>query len=308
MRAGSEPIIPIKDEIFSLVRKRFGIHDNFLEGSFDFADMEPGGGKGGDLLCKTNCGKFFVKELNSGDKHSLLNEDFCRDYVNRLCKLDSLICRIYLVFDVPGRKHSFIAMENCLPSDILCWDGIYDLKGTADDKTVLINGKRVSEIHKRFWRLDLFFLEFLSCRCLISKERLEYMQGKKDAFSFPIQMEGSDKEYILDLITRDIEIFRNNALMDYSAILALVKQTKVKEEDLRLLELSKRTRSVFTCKVEGVDYFLFIGIIDFLQGWTKSKKFAHAIKMFCAPKPISTVNPERYAHQFLVFFQNKFVT
>lgn len=308
MLAGSERIIPLKDEIFGSVRKRFGIGDDFLESAFEFTDMEPGGGKGGDLLCKTNCGKFFIKELNNGDKNSLLNEDFCEDYVNHLIKVDSLICRIYLVFDVPGRKHSFLAMENCLPSNILCWDGIYDLKGTADDKTVSMNGKRVSEIHKRFWRLDLFFLEFFRCRRLIPQERLAYMDGKKKAFSFPIRLERSDKEYILDLISRDIEIFRKHALMDYSAILALVKQTSVKEKDLRLLELSKRTRCVFTCKVDGVDYFLFIGLIDFLQTWTKSKKFAHAIKFCCAPKPISTVNPDCYAQQFLIFFQNKFVS
>ncbi|CAL6304296.1 unnamed protein product [Bathycoccus prasinos] len=132
MLAGSERIIPLKDEIFGLVRKRFGIGDDFLESAFEFTDMEPGGGKGGDLLCKTNCGKFFIKELNNGDKNSLLNEDFCEDYVNHLIKVDSLICRIYLVFDVPGRKHSFLAMENCLPSNILCWDGIYDLKVNPD--------------------------------------------------------------------------------------------------------------------------------------------------------------------------------
>jgi hypothetical protein len=43
----------------------------------------------------------------------------------------------------------------------------------------------------------------------------------------------------------------------------------------------------------------YIGIIDFLQGWTGGKKCAHIIKVLFAPKPISTIEPGAYADQFL---------
>jgi hypothetical protein len=306
MIAGDKPVIPIKDEIFSLLRQKFNIDEDFLVGAFKFTDLVPGGGKGGDLLCKTNCGKFFIKELSNGDKKSLLSQDFCEDYVHHLTKtIESTICRIYLVFVVPDRKSTFIAMENCIPHEITYWDGIYDLKGTADDKSLLKNGKRISEVHKRFWRVDLFFLEFFRCKCLVPSERSLYVEGKKKAFTFPISLEKIDKDYVLNLLSADVELFRKHSLMDYSMILAVVKLENLKEEELKLLRQLKN-RTGLACKIDGVDYFLFLGIIDFLQAWTKTKMLAHVVKFLCAPKPISTVDPERYAKQFLFFFRNKF--
>mgnify|MGYP000916853167 CR=1 FL=1 len=50
----------------------------------------------------------------------------------------------------------------------------------------------------------------------------------------------------------------------------------------------------------------YLGIIDFLQGWTAGKKVAHVIKFLFAPKPISTVRPKPYADQFWAAQQRRF--
>ena len=54
----------------------------------------------------------------------------------------------------------------------------------------------------------------------------------------------------------------------------------------------------YICQYDGRVYGLYIGVIDFLQEWNGTKKVAHCIKMCCAPKPMSTVDPDEYADQF----------
>ena len=43
------------------------------------------------------------------------------------------------------------------------------------------------------------------------------------------------------------------------------------------------------------------------KGWTTGKKVAHVIKAAFAPKPISTVEPEAYARQFLEDAEKRFI-
>ena len=73
LRVGDVDCPTVQDAHFSSVRRAFGIADDFLAGIFDFGGLGAGGGKGGDLMSRTTCGTFFVKELNAGDASSPIN-------------------------------------------------------------------------------------------------------------------------------------------------------------------------------------------------------------------------------------------
>ena len=118
-------------------------------------------------MARSSDGKYFVKQLNDGDAHSLLRDEFLSEYVSLVsgasdelflisvncfvstkygyvttlrdlhatffCQGSTLICKIAAVFE-HTTLGTFIAMANCLPAYINSWSGLYDLKGSADDK------------------------------------------------------------------------------------------------------------------------------------------------------------------------------
>ena len=66
---------------------------------------------------------------------------------------------------------NFVVMANCMPGVDKVKD-MFDLKGSADDKTQLQNGVKVDEIHKRCWSP-------MNCGIGITQERMDYARGKK---------------------------------------------------------------------------------------------------------------------------------
>ena len=176
MIIGNELVETLYDDIFTKVRSGFGVSDEFLLSNFDFENLREGGGKGGSLLSRSLCGNFFVKELSKSDKHTILSGSFCELYSECVLSRDSLLCRILCIFTRRVDGKLYIAMGNCIPISEKSWDLIYDLKGTADDKTLVRNGKTVDEVHKRFWRLDWMFLEAIG---KVTKNRLRYVEGNR---------------------------------------------------------------------------------------------------------------------------------
>ena len=130
------------DEWFSIVRRTFNVPNDFLSENFDFSKLASAGGKGGDKLARSADFSFFVKQLSAGDAKKLSNVDFLKDYVSRVSNGSSLICRFMAVIVHPNLG-DFLVMANCLPADLnIEWSRIYDLKGSADDKTLVEDGER----------------------------------------------------------------------------------------------------------------------------------------------------------------------
>jgi len=306
MIVGNELVETLHDEIFITIRSKFGVSDEFLLTNFDFGNLHEGGGKGGSLLSRSTCGNFFVKELSISDKHTMLNGNFCELYAERVLSNDSLLCRIFCVFTRRIDGKYYIAMGNCIPACEKSWDLIYDLKGTADDKTLVRNGKIVDEVHKRFWRLDWMFLEAFG---KVSKKRVRYVEGKRGAYTSSIILTSEQKREIMLMIKRDLQFFIKQDLMDYSMIVA-IKQVDKMYATIPFENTKPCMNMYNSFKVWHGDklYIVYVGIIDFLQGWTTGKRVAHIIKCIFAPKPISTVHPVIYAEQFEKFFEKKFST
>merc|ERR1712087_994104 len=95
-------------------------------------------------------------------------------FVERLLSGSSLLCTIYLHYRDGDRRH-FLVMRNILTHKGP-FEGLYDLKGCADDKTLQAKGRKVKAVHKRIWHLHMW------CgNCAWSDDRMTYYQGKVQA-------------------------------------------------------------------------------------------------------------------------------
>ena len=303
MIVGNELVESVRDDVFSKIRSNFKVPDDFLFSNFDFENLTEGGGKGRTLLSRSSCGNFFVKELSHSDRKSLLDGDFCERYAERLLSHSSLLCRILTVFVRKNGKF-YIGMGNSISIDVKKWDFIYDLKGSADDKTLIKYGQSIDEVHKRFWRLDWIISEAFG---KVSKKRIEYVIGKREAYTRPIFLSIPQKKEIMQMLKNDLNLFLEQGLMDYSMIVA-VKQIDKMCSAVESTSKFSNMHNSYRVSREGKNYIIYFGIIDFLQGWTTAKKVANVIKIMFAPKPISTIQPIKYAKQFENFFENKFCT
>ena len=309
LRVGDVDCPTVKDEPFSAVRRAFGIADDFLAGLFDFGSLGAGGGKGGDLMSRTTCGTFFVKELNAGDASSLLRDAFLEAYVDLITTKTSLLCKIVAVVAHPSLGR-FLVMANCLPTRVEAWSGLYDLKGSADDKALVEDGERVPEVHKRCWNVPWMLCEATGCNKGVPASRTRYLSAKRRSFNFPIYVTKEQRLEILSAVKRDVALFDEFGLMDYSMIVGV--QRPPPGEAARCLQEARCGSDArrlhgkpYASRHGGDSVIVYFGIIDFLQAWTGGKRCAHVIKACCAPPPISTISPGAYAKQFREFFQWK---
>eukprot|EP00967_Tisochrysis_lutea_P052106 scaffold64517_cov36-Tisochrysis_lutea.AAC.1 len=195
---GGELCATHNDEAFARVRAASGVPDSFLC-TFDWSSLAPGGGKGGSLLAFHSHGSrdFVVKELSPSDHATLLGlaPTYCEHVV---APRGSLLAPLYAHFHRHSTGVTYVVMGSVLPqpaAEITAAASpcIYDLKGTADDKTLVYQGSKVQDVHKRFYNIGLRCCDFLlrRCRCcrqtatsvadLWAPGRREYAQGKKHA-------------------------------------------------------------------------------------------------------------------------------
>jgi len=294
----------VRDDQFSVVRRADSIPDGFLAGKFDFKSLSGGGGKGGDVMGRSTCGAYFVKTLNTTDGGSLLREEFLKEYVARATCGQSLLAKIFAVVDHPtlGR---FIVMANCVNPRVKSWSRLYDLKGTADDKTLVEDGAGVVPAHKRFYRLDLMTRECFGCIRDVPIERQRYLRGKREAYDAPIYLTSAQREEVLSAIKNDTALFEKHRLMDYSMIVGVQRVAPGTLGDAIKPHDGDVHGKPYVVHYQGETLILYFGIIDFLQPWNSGKKVAHVIKKCFAPRPISTVNPTKYSAQFNDFFAYK---
>ena len=210
------------------------------------------------------------------------------------------------VFDHPtiGRV---LVMANCLPTHVDTWSGLYDLKGSADDKVMVEDGERVPEVHKRCWNLSWMLCEATGCNKGIPQGRMRYRLGKRRAFDLPIYLTKEQKEEVMTAVREDVELFKHFHLMDYSMIVGIYRPPPGEAAKEANRSRDGLYGKAYAAQHGGDVLIVHFGIIDFLQGWTSGKRCANLIKQCFAPPPISTISPPRYALQFEQFFEWKCV-
>lgn len=305
IRAAGRRVCTWNDALWKQVRQLDGVQDNFLEENVSFSNLKAGGGKGGDLMCFTRDFAYIVKELSDGDHDSLLR--LARGLVEHLLKADTLMASVYLHFQQVETGRRFFVMRNMLPWKGP-WAGRYDLKGCADDKTLELDGRRIQTVRKRIWNVGLWIGHCAPKLCW-SEARNTYKNGKRNAHKLKLQLTPTQREVVLRCLERDVAWLQANNLMDYSIIIG---QRRLGVDELAKDHLAlKALRAPQEELLQPIGYkekdgvcLLYIGVIDYLQQWTSSKKIARCIKVLECNK--ATVPPRMYGHRFLRHFSKLF--
>lgn len=279
MRIDGEEVEVYNDSDFARVREAYGLK----EADFVFEDLEEGGGKGGMMMGFTKDKNLILKELNKADHKSLLK--ISKNYVTHILE-GSLLTKIFLHFS--RAKKNYIIMNNLMPPmPGLCSQ--FDLKGCADDKTLKREGTKVPPVHKRIFHPSMWL-----GKTFWSQDRKIYYEGKVYArkIRFPCSKEAHQD--IIFKTQRDVAFLQEAHLMDYSLVVA----------HYTAKDIEPYKQEPYIAKI-GDDYsILYLGIIDFLQGWTAAKVAAQCVKVMERNK--ATIPPGPYGDRFALFVRSKF--
>jgi len=258
-----------------------------------------------------------VKELSQGDHESLLEmtDSLCK----RILEKRSFLVRFYLHFcDITSGRY-YAAMNNVFHAEgikeKIVWKYLFDLKGSRDDKLITEDGKRIHEVHRR-WYLCYNCWYCCDCCCsdtccydCIPEERTRYYAGKRFAFNGKLHLTSKQRDEFSDTLKRDVDYLRERQVMDYSLLVGV--QAFDSMEDAKRAGV---TLNDFACNItdsksgKKMVYVYYMGIVDFFQKWNFAKTIANVLKSCCAPHPLSTVRPEKYAQQFETHLLNKFTS
>jgi len=189
------------------------------------------------------------------------------------------------------------------------------LKGCQDDKALERHGEEITQIHKRFYAPHMW-----GGQCCWSDTRKTYYNCKMEAQALKFSVVPDDHPKIMEALERDVRWLQLEGLMDYSMLVgtkqvasSLASDSTTSGNQPNSYSLRKSVRLEFrNRKFVSADpnnpsrrIFLYIGIIDFLQRWTRKKKIARLIKIFEKKKP--TIPPVRYGKRFLEHFRQAIV-
>ena len=241
-----ETVKTYADDEYKKVRERWQLGDDFL-GGFDFAELKEGGGKGGNLMGFTKDKQYLarvrrdrvkirarrfsahaardaqVKEVNATDHNTILR--IIHKYVAHLLDPEgSLLARFFLHFERGGKN--YLVMNNWMPPprytevdgkelghDIKLNYSTYDLKGCADDKTLVLDQQVVAAVHKRIWNVGLWVSKHTW-----SKERHHYYQGKVSAVSTQFHVTYAQRQRIVRALQKDIELLKHLGREQYEVV------------------------------------------------------------------------------------------
>ena len=304
---GGEAVQTYNDAHYKKLRERWGLGDDFLE-NFDFTkNMKGGGGKGGDLMGFTTDKLYIVKEVNPGDQKTLLK--ITEDYATHL--LDphgSLLARFFLHFSRKGKD--FLVMNNWMPPprydavdsmeelgfDLKTNYNRFDLKGCADDKTLVALGEPVHAVHKRIFNVGMWCGD-----ALWTPERKRYFEGKKHAQEVKFHVSQQVHDEISKQTRRDVQFLQKWGLMDYSLVVSYhgVPRTHLDVARSVYAGTSDGGSQPYLAASKDTLYISYVGIIDFLQDWTCAKKVAMCVK--CCERNKATIPPVFIPRPFFLY-------
>eukprot|EP00927_Polykrikos_kofoidii_P064440 TRINITY_DN5963_c0_g1_i1.p1 TRINITY_DN5963_c0_g1~~TRINITY_DN5963_c0_g1_i1.p1 ORF type:complete len:477 (+),score=95.98 TRINITY_DN5963_c0_g1_i1:124-1554(+) len=199
------------DHLFSKLRASLGLADDFINSGWKFEDLAGGTGKGGAKMVFVGS-KYIVKELDQNDHDTLLS--ITASLVEHLVSGDSLVCRILLHFGIEGSGEMYMVMRNEVGGGP--FDSLWDLKGCADDKALVLDGESLKVVHKRIWKVHMWV-----GRLAWNKDREKYHDGKMKATEVTFSVPEKRKDFILKALRRDTDWLQREGLMDYSLLVGV---------------------------------------------------------------------------------------
>jgi hypothetical protein len=309
-------VIHAKD--FSKLVVQRGHHIRNIEESFSvhknkkcikkMGKVSKGGGDGGasgEFFFVTHDGRFFIKTINEEEESVFLN--MINQFIEHLLENGtSLIGRIvgYFVFkfNILDQRIKVIIIENIFLIDKSLVKRKYDLKGSTYKRKVLKRGdKRIS-----------------STNCLL-KDEFEDKSTLKDLDFNKIEgkiiLSDSDYTEILTLIAKDVNFFKNNGIIDYSLIIAVVKLDNInKLPEHKQKSAKEQISSLMEKKMFFIDsdheFGYLVGIIDYFQLFTFQKRMEKYVKILMNCKlglDTSSQPSNKYAERFNNYISSIFV-
>jgi len=135
----------------------------------------------------------------------------------------------------------------------------------------------------------------------------------------------TQKHVFAQRLKGDAEFLNSFGVMDYSLLVGVQSYKSI--EEAKKAGIWPRAASggngdsddqgsQFVCRIKDQEtgdilyLAFFFGIVDFFQKWNAAKIIARTVKLCCfccAPKPLSTVQPDRYSVQFTDHITRKFL-
>mmetsp|Transcript_90810 Transcript_90810/g.143480 ORF Transcript_90810/g.143480 Transcript_90810/m.143480 type:complete len:361 (-) Transcript_90810:100-1182(-) len=290
MKPAGRDVIAFNDDLFSQLRKKSGINDDFVNSGWSFDSLESSGAKGGCLLAFVGS-EFVVKELSTSDHHSLLA--ISSSYFEHVSSGETLLSGILLHFEDTATSRKFVVMRNVVGSGPFL--AMYDLKGCNDDKTLQLFGSKIQAASSFISNVGWI------CGYPGSQDWYAYSAGKYAAARAELVVTESQREEVVRKIRRDTSWLARHALMDYSLMVGV----KILPAGSTPAASFGQTPLARRCS-DGSMLVLSIGIIDFLQQWNMKKICARAIK--CLECNKATIPPAAYARRFNDHFEDRFVS
>lgn len=286
-------VLLFNDHIYSELRALAGVPDDFTNSGWSYtADFSGGGGKGGTLMARIGA-QYIIKELSPGDHKVLL--DITPAYSEHIKGAESLLCPTYLHFKDVESGRLFFAMRNTVGAGELT--ALYDLKGCADDKAMVLEGQKIEAVHKRLWNVGMW-----CSKSGWTPARKKYYEGKVHARTLQLAIgTKAQRDTVVTCIKRDCDFLARLRLMDYSLIVAIKQGPSGSAGGAGP---SAGQRPLVRKGPDGQDIAVHVSIIDFLQAWTTGKKVARVVK--CAECNKATIPPRDYASRFARHFELRF--
>lgn len=279
------------DDYFVKLRRKLAVPDTFLNDDLCFErDLHAGSGKGGFAMAFLK-DAFIVKEISEEDHKALL--DVSRSYCEHVNGGPSRLCLVLLHFCDLRTSKKYFAMRN-ESGDTSTLKDLYDLKGCADDRTIIKNRQPITPVRKRIWNVHMW-----GGQCCWTPERSIYKDGKVAASRLKLGLSASQRVEVLAALRRDTDWLAREGLMDYSLIVGV---RNAPAGALGPPKLGRQT--IINLEADGTETSFDFGIIDFLQTWTKNKVVAQHIK--CLETNKATIPPTPYASRFYVHFSRVF--
>ena len=230
------------------------------------------GGRSDSFLYYSYDRRFLLKTLSKSEAN-VLKMDLLPDFHRHKAEKTSLLSSIYGIFSI--KCNNSACFEVIILRNIVQREGQivskYDIKGSVADRKVL--GQR---------------------------EQPEPLQVCKDVDFRNVQKElylgEEEKRRLYEAIQGDVGMLRDRNIMDYSLLVAI----GVRDEE--------EPSSIHTYLGTGKDrgYVYYIGLIDFLQVFNRTKRFESFSKQLRGVKAtdLSAINSDDYAARFLAFLED----
>lgn len=265
----------ISGEIVKRLREKDGISEGQLGRALDPAGnweqtTEVTGGNSGSFFFKTADGSVILKTVTQ-DEMVTLREKVLPNWPPNP---NSLICPIYGLFSIrlPGTLREYILLMHSLTQIPKPIYATFDLKGSRFNRKVLKKPTSETPLVQSDTLKDTDF---------------QLMIGK-------LSLSEEDVNRLTTAIFADVSLLHSLHLMDYSLLVGIGECSR----DLLSL-LPRHQRHLFRC-TNAPNRVYAIGIIDFLQGYSFSKRLERMGKRLVASTmDISSVNPDVYGDRFL---------